>query len=118
MAALTQLQKRVKRLEYAFAPKPPSDIVMVVSFGPDEEPHGRYGHRKVHVFTGELEPVDEQDEIEILRDYYEMHVPSHFKKTDSVYLTFEVFLKSQECKCGRQHPYANPEYRFRNTWKP
>ena len=92
MTSLTQLQKRVKRLERILAPKPPEDVVVVLSFDPDEEPHGKYGHRKMHMLTGEVEQVDEQDEIDMLRGHYEKQVPVHCKKADGVYPTFEVFL--------------------------
>jgi len=58
MVATTQLQRRVRRHEQILVPQPPKDIVMVISFGPDEEPHGRHGHRKVHWSTGEAVTAD------------------------------------------------------------
>jgi hypothetical protein len=117
MTTVAQLQRRVKRLEQTLTPKPPDDIVVIFSFGPDEESHGKYGHRKRHMLTGEVEPVDEEDEIGMLRDYYETQIPRHCKKADGVYPTFEFFLRSHECKCGRQHPYTNPEHKFTNKWQ-
>lgn len=119
MSSTKLLLKKVKMLERVLTPKPPRDIVIMFTFGRDDEPHGKYGHRLRNMLTGECEPVELAVEIEQLRDYYETKVPQHAKRQHDGYswATFTDFLKSNECKCGSKHPYYNPDCRFTNKWK-
>ena len=113
MTSQAAIQKEIEEIKQRFIP--PKDIVMIFSFGPDDASHGKYGHRKFHIFTGETEPVDEATELEMLRKSYD-ELPEHCHKEGHVWSTFEKYLKSRECKCGKPHPYHNPEYRQQNKW--
>lgn len=107
------IQREIEEIKQRFIP--PKDIWIIFSFGPIDSSHGKYGHRKLNVFTGETEPVDEATEIEMLRDYYG-NLPKHCKVKCHMWETFEKFLKTRECKCGKPHPHHNPEYRQQNKW--
>jgi len=80
-------------------PKPPTDIVIMFSFGPHDEPHGLYGHRKRNMNTGEMEAVSLEDELRMLREYYEHSVPKHCKERSGHFNTFEKFLEYHRCNC-------------------
>ena len=58
--------RRVKKVEERFLPKVKEDLVVVWSFGSEDEPHGKYGYRKVHMYTGEKEACTEEEELEFL----------------------------------------------------
>jgi hypothetical protein len=109
------IQKEIEEIKQRFIP--PKDIWVIFSFGPDKASHGKYGHRKLNIFTGETEPVDESEELELMRSYYE-NLPDHCKNKRGPWPTFEKFLEYHECKCGKAHPYHNPEYRQQNKWDP
>lgn len=99
-----QLQKRVKKLEQAFTPKPPQNAWMRWSFPVDiEKSHGRYGHQDVNWVTLEKRAVPEEEEIRLLKEHYEDDVSEQAKTQHDGYswATFEDFLKSHECKCER-----------------
>jgi len=115
MATVQVLKKKVEKLEQMLAPKLPDDIVMIFSWGLSEEPHGKYGYRKRHMLTGEVEPIEEKEELEMMREFYDTQVSAELKKR--VWPTFEKFLKCHECKCGRHDGnYVWPkDYRFKNT---
>lgn len=104
MSVTNQLQRRVKKLEQTLAPKPPLNIWMRWSFPVDsEKPHGRYGHQDVNWMTLEKRAVPEEEEIRLLKHFYEEKVSWKAKRQHVGYswATFEDFLKSHECKCER-----------------
>lgn len=104
MTVTNQLQKRVKKLEQAFTPKPPQNAWMRWSFPVDiEKSHGRYGHQDVNWVTLEKRAVPEEEEIRLLKQHYEEELPEGAKRQHDGYswATFEDFLKSHECKCER-----------------
>lgn len=101
MSVTNQLQKRIKKLEQALAPKPPQNAWMRWGFPVDnEKPHGRYGYQDVNWVTLEKRAVPEEEEIRLLKHYYE-EVSMQAKRQHDGYswATFEDFLKNHECKC-------------------
>lgn len=125
-----QIKKRVEKLEQVYAPRPPADHQWIRCFGADDEPHGKYRYRISHLMTGKMEPLAEEQELALMKDFYEYNVPAHAKRVHEIcnwggatptgetysWATFEDFCKSHECKCGKQHPYADPNYRSFNKW--
>jgi hypothetical protein len=92
----------VKRLEHVLVPKPPENIWVRWSFPVDiGKPHGLYGYQDVNWATREIRAVPEEEEIRLLKQYYEEEVPEPVKRQHDGYswATFEDFLKSHECKC-------------------
>ncbi len=90
--------KRIERIEDEIVPKPKDDLVMVWSFGPDDEPHGKYGYRKLHLHTGEIESCTEEEELELLREAYDA-IPLEARKRTRCWSSFENFLEYRRCKC-------------------
>jgi len=64
MPSIAVLKRKVEKIEQKSARKHPVDLVVIFSFGPDDEPHGKYGYRKVHMNTGEVEACTEEEELE------------------------------------------------------
>lgn len=96
MTSVSQLRKELRQLKQQVTPKPKRDIVVIFSFGPDDEPHGKYGYRKVHMNTGEVEACTEEEELEMMKEYYD-NLDVKFKKK----VSFEQFCKQNECTCGQ-----------------
>ena len=90
--------RRVKKVEERFLPKVKEDLVVVWSFGSSDEPHGKYGYRKLHIHTGEKEACTEEEELEFLRDAYES-IPFKVRKRTQYWSSFQNFLAYHRCKC-------------------
>lgn len=92
------IAKRIEKIEEKVAPKPKADLVVVWCFGSDDEPHGKYGYRKLHVHTGEKEACTEEEELELLREAYES-IPVEARKRARYWSSFKNFLEHRRCKC-------------------
>ena len=90
--------RRIRRIEAELLLNQKEDVVIVWSFGPDDEPHGKYGYRKLHVYTGLKEACTEEEELRYLKQAYD-DVPIQVRKNVAYWTSFEVFLKHQRCKC-------------------
>jgi hypothetical protein len=90
--------RRVKKVEERFSPKVKDDLVVVWSFGSSDEPHGKYGYRKVHLYTGLKEACTEEEEFEFLREAYES-IPLQVRKRTQYWSSFQNFLAYRRCKC-------------------
>jgi hypothetical protein len=90
--------RRLRRIEEKLAPNQEKDIVIVWSFGSDDEPHGKYGYRKFHIYTGLKEACTEEEEFEFLREAYDK-VPLEARKNVPYWSSFQKFLEHQRCKC-------------------
>jgi len=90
--------RRLRRIEEKLAPNQENDIVVVWSFGPEDEPHGKYGYRKLHVYTGLKEACTEEEELRYIKQAYE-DIPLESRKSVAYWSSFEAFLKHQKCKC-------------------
>lgn len=89
---------RIKKIEEKYSLNQKQDVVVVWSFGPDDEPHGKFGYRKLHVYTGVKEACTEEEEFNLLREAYEK-VPLEARKNIEYWASFESFLEHQRCKC-------------------
>ena len=98
MATVQVLKKKVEKLEQMLAPKPKVDLVVVWGFGRDDEPHGKYGYRKLHIYTGEKESCTEEEELKLLREAYE-GIPLEARKRARYWSSFKNFLEYRRCKC-------------------
>jgi hypothetical protein len=98
--SLSKLETRVKKAEQQTHVRR-KDLWIAFSFGPDDEPHGKYGYRRIQFGTGKKEAVEEEEEVKQLRDYYDKFLPKHAKMQHEGYswATFEDYLKVHECKC-------------------
>lgn len=92
------IRKRVRKLEERIIPKPKEDLILVWSSGPKDEPHGKYGYRKYHILTGEVEACTEDEEIELLREAY-YRIPPKVKKRVNYWSSFEKFKEQHICNC-------------------
>ena len=54
--------RRLRKIEEKLSLNQKEDVVIVWSFGPDDEPHGKYGYRKFHLYTGLNEACTEEEE--------------------------------------------------------
>ena len=90
--------RRVRKVEERFLPKVKEDLVVVWSFGSSDEPHGKYGYRKLHIHTGEKEACTEEEELEFLREAYES-IPFNVRKRTQYWSSFQNFLAYHRCKC-------------------
>ena len=90
--------KRIRKIEERFLPKGKEDLVVVWSFGSSDEPHGKYGYRKFHIYTGEKEACTEEEELEFLREAYES-IPLKVRKRTQYWSSFQNFLAYHRCKC-------------------
>jgi len=98
MTTVQVVKREVKQLKRSLLPK--KDIVWIITFGPNDEPHGKYGYRKHHMFTGEIEAVPEDEErLSLKRSFKKL--PNHCSNPNHMWSTFEKYLKSHECKCGK-----------------
>jgi hypothetical protein len=88
----------LRRIEEKLAPNQEKDIVIVWSFGPEDEPHGKYGYRKLHVYTGLKEACTEEEELRYLKQAYD-DIPLESRKNVAYWSSFEDYLKHQRCKC-------------------
>lgn len=93
------LRKRIKKLEDIIAPKPEDDRILVGNCGPSDEPHGKYGYRKYHIDTGEVEACTEEEESEFLRATY-LSVPRKIRKRFPGWSNFKRFKEGHRCKCN------------------
>ena len=84
------IKKRIRKLEERIIPRPEDDLVLVWSSGPKDEPHGKYGYRKYHIKTGEVEACTEDEEIELLRQAY-YRIPPKVRKRVNYWASFEKF---------------------------
>lgn len=75
MTTQIQIKREVDQVKQAVNPKPPKDIWLAWHFGSDDEPHGKYGFRRIGMSTGEMQPVAEIDEIAELKRWYEQDCP-------------------------------------------
>jgi hypothetical protein len=91
--------KRIRKVEERFLPKVKEDLVVVWSFGSSDEPHGKYGYRKIHIYTGEKEACTEEEEFEFLREAYES-IPLQVRKRTQYWSSFQNFLAYRRCKCA------------------
>ena len=82
--------RRIKKIEDIIVPQPREDLVVVWSFGSEDEPHGKYGYRKYHNKTGEVEACTEDEEIELLRQAY-YRIPPKVRKRVNYWASFEKF---------------------------
>lgn len=124
MTSLITVRKQVKDIKNRISPKPPKDVTWINCFGTNDQPHGKYRYRIIHLLTGKIDPVPEDEEIYILKKHYEEQVPQHAKRRyinsssssswDYDWSTFEAFLKAHECHCGREHPFYDSSYSFKN----
>lgn len=102
MTSAVTIKRQVEKIKERIMPEHKQDIVVVFSFGPDIEPHGKYGHRKIHIFpeyyvNGQpFEAPSVEEEIRYLREYYD-----NLEEWNRKEMTFEEFVKQRECKCGR-----------------
>ena len=71
--------RRLRRIE-ELAPNQENDIVVVWSFGPEDEPHGKYGYRKLHLYTGLKEACTEEEELRYIKQAYE-DIPLESRKS-------------------------------------
>ncbi len=108
MSAQKLLQK-VKMLEKVLAPPQPDRSIEIIWMFPmnSHRNHGAYGHQKTthNLNNGEVidyEAVPEDEEVQLLKSYYEEKVPDHSKRQFDGFswATFEDFLKASRCKCG------------------
>ena len=90
--------RRLRKIEEKLSLGQKEDVVIVWSFGPDDEPHGKYGYRKFHIYTGLKEACTEEEEFEFLREAYE-DVPLEARKRVKYWSSFQNFLEHQRCKC-------------------
>jgi len=90
--------KRIIKIEERIVPKPREDLVVVWSFGSDDEPHGKFGYRKFHVYTGFKEACTEEEEHEFLLEAYEK-IPLKARKNVVYWSSFQKFLEHHRCKC-------------------
>jgi len=90
--------RRVRKVEERFLPKVKEDLVVVWSFGSSDEPHGKYGYRKLHIYTGLKEACTEEEELEFLREAYES-IPPKVRKRTQYWSSFQNFLAYHRCKC-------------------
>jgi hypothetical protein len=92
------LLSRIKKIEEKFSLDQREDVVVVWSFGPDDEPHGKFGYRKFHIYTGLKEACTEEEEIQLLREAYEK-IPPEARDNIEYWTSFESFLEHQRCEC-------------------
>jgi hypothetical protein len=90
--------RRLRKIEEKLSLNQKDDVVIVWSFGPDDEPHGKYGYRKFHVYTGLKEACTEEEEFKLLREAYD-NVPLEARKNVPYWSSFQKFLEHQRCKC-------------------
>ena len=90
--------RRLTRVETKLSSEQKEDIVIIWSFGSEDEPHGKYGYRKFHVCTGFKEACTEEEEHEFLLEAYE-RIPLKARKNVDYWRSFESFLESHRCKC-------------------
>jgi hypothetical protein len=90
--------RRIRKIEDMIVLKPREDLVVVWSFGSDDEPHGKYGYRKFHVYTGLKEACTEEEEQEFLLEAYE-RIPLKARKNVKYWSSFQNFLEYHRCKC-------------------
>jgi hypothetical protein len=90
--------RRLRRIEAKFSPGQEEDIVIVWSFGPENEPHGKYGYRKFHLYTGLKEACTEEEEFEFLMEAWEK-IPLKARKNIEYWQSFQKFLEHQRCNC-------------------
>ena len=90
--------RRIKKIEDIIVPQPKEDLVVVWSFGSEDEPHGKYGYRKFHIYSGFKEPCTEEEEHEFLLEAYE-RIPLKARKNVVYWSSFEKFLEHHRCKC-------------------
>jgi len=90
--------RRLRRIEEKLSPNQKEDVVIVWSFGPEDEPHGKYGYRKFHIYTGLKEACTEEEEFEFLKEAYE-RVPLGARKNVKYWSNFQKFIEHQRCKC-------------------
>ena len=90
--------RRLRKIEAKLSSEQKEDVVIVWSFGPEDEPHGKYGYRKLHVYTGLKEACTEEEEFKLLREAYE-DVPLEARKRVKYWSSFQKFLEHQRCKC-------------------
>ena len=91
--------RRIKKIEDIIVPHPKEDLVVVWSFGSEDEPHGKYGYRKFHVHTGLKEACTEEEEHEFLLEAYE-RIPLKARKNVDYWRSFQNFLEHHRCKCS------------------
>ena len=90
--------RRIRRIEAELSLNQKEGVVIIWSFGPDDEPHGKYGYRKFHVYTGLKEACTEEEEFKLLREEYD-NVPLEARKNVPYWSSFQKFLEHQRCKC-------------------
>jgi len=103
MTSLVTIKKEVDKIKEKVALKHRDDLVIIFSFGPDDEPHGKYGFRKLHVFeehqqNGKYEACSEEDELRMMRERY-ADMADEVKKNTPYWSTWEKFLEYHRCKC-------------------
>ena len=90
--------RRLRKIEEKLSLGQKEDVVIVWSFGPDDEPHGKYGYRKFHIYSGLKEACTEEEEFRLLQEAYD-NVPPEARKNVSYWSSFQKFLEHQRCKC-------------------
>ena len=81
---------------------PKDDLLLVWGFGPKDECHGRYGYRKYHMHTGEIEACTEEEENEYLRKAYS-RIPPKVRNQVKYWSSFEKFKEQYTCYCEGAH---------------
>jgi hypothetical protein len=123
MNSVVTVKKQVEEIKQRIMPKPRRDKVIAISsvFGSDDGPHGPYRNRKWHMMYDGVSPepisyfeaCTKDEEIAILKDYYENDIPKHAKRQHEGFAgcwepyswaTFEDFLENSRCKCGKHGP--------------
>ena len=90
--------RRIRKIEDVIVPQAREDLVLVWSFGSEEEPHGKFGYRKFHVYTGFKEACTEEEEHEFLYEAYE-RIPLKARKNVEYWSSFQKFLEHHRCNC-------------------
>lgn len=90
--------RRLRKVEEKLSLEQREDIVIIWSFGSENEPHGKYGYRKFHIYTGLKEACTEEEEFKLMREAYE-DVPLKARKRVKYWSSFQNFVEHQRCKC-------------------
>jgi len=99
MKSVAAIQREVEKIRQKV--KPPKDVWVRFSFPVDRnQPYGRYGHCLFNVLTRGQKAISEEDEVLLMKEFYEKNVPEHAKRDHDGYSwkTFEAFLKHHEHK--------------------
>ena len=95
---LKAIRKRVEKLEEKVRIKhrEPFYVLMWIGRG-----GGLYGHGRIDVYTGEIMPCSDEEEMEIMRNHWERENRRLYGRGSQV--SFEEYLRAHEYLKGDKH---------------